>query len=96
MQQLCIRVYIKIKDERLGDYWPPFWIFPAILNYCLNNIITNRLSYIEVIYSSEKNHLNLLNRTRYMNIYSFLAAIFDFSRHFKNKAKSEVAGKLIS
>ena len=38
----------------------------------------------------------MLNRTRYMNIYSFLAAIFDFSRHFENKAKSGVAGKLIS
>jgi len=31
-----------------------------------------------------------------MNNYSFLAAIFDFSRHFENKAKSGVAGKLIS
>ena len=38
----------------------------------------------------------MLNRTRYMNIYSFLAAIFDFSRHFENKAKSGVAGSLIS
>ena len=38
----------------------------------------------------------MLNRTRYMNIYSFSAAIFDFSRHYENKAKSGVAGKLIS
>ena len=29
----------------------------------------------------------MLNRTRYMNNYSFLAAIFNFSRHFENKAK---------
>ena len=51
----CVFVFsLKSKMSDLVIYWPPFWIFPAISNSCLNKIIINRLSYIDAIYSSEK------------------------------------------
>ena len=82
----CVFVFIlKSKISDLVIYWPPFWISAAILNSCLNKIIINRLSHIDVIYFSEKNHLIKLNRTRYMNNYSFLAVIFDFAAISKIK-----------
>ena len=68
----CVQVFIlKSKISDLVIYWPPFGISAAISNSCLNKIIINRLSHIDVIYFSGKNHLIMLNRARYMNNYSF-------------------------
>ena len=51
----CVLVFIlKSKISDLVIYWSPFWIPAAILNSCLNKIIINRLSDIDVIYFSEK------------------------------------------
>ena len=93
----CVFVFLlKSKMSDLVIYWPPFWIFSRNFEFLSQqNCHKSTLIYWSHIFQW-KNYLIMLNRTRYMNIYSFLAAIFDFSRHFENKAKSGVAGKLIS